>query len=625
MAADSTLLMSRSRLRGGWLPAVALGLAGLLALVAIGGLWSAPVDGFGVLTQVTYLVLGAGFAVAGYIVCEDARGSRVGALMILGGSGLLAASASAWVLDAAGVQRIAIVSAAIPIALAVLLFPDGRLVGVPGAVAALGGVGAAAAGTIAPRSDNVVGNTLFALALVVLCAQWWRFETGDDASRRALLWLLLSLGTVFLVGAPLFFAAPNALGTSLALVLLLAFPCAMAVGALSPDVTDVRALTARALLYGLTSVLVIAVFTAVAALIEALSGQAASPRPLSLVAVGCALLFQPTRTLLRGAVTPLLFGDRPDPMSAVSHVGERMSDDPVAALRALREVLGAPYAELSDETGAIAASGRPSTDVRRLPLHIGAIGVGTLTVGLRPGEVRLSDADNSVLRIVSPALAQVVRSRALAAQLHESRGQLIAAVEEERRRLRRDLHDELGPTLTGVAYAADAARNLVPTDPLGAVALLEGLRAETATAIADIRRLVHGLRPPALDELGLAQAVRQRASSMFAADGSALHVEVDAPDAFPELPAAVEVAAYRIVVEALTNVARHAATDRAWVMLCVVDGAVALEVRDAGASSPPWSPGVGMRSMRERAEALGGSVDVAAGPTGATVTARLPL
>jgi two-component system NarL family sensor kinase len=624
VAANSPLVIARP-LWAASLRAMALGLAGAIALAAIGGLWSAQVDGFGVLTQVTYLVLGAGFAVAGYFVCEDAPRSRVGALMVLGGTGLLAASAGAWVLDAAGVQRIAIVSAAIPIALAVLLFPDGRLIGAPGALAALACVGVAVAGVIAPRSDTVVGNALFALALVLLCAQWWRFESGDDATRRALLWILLALGAVALIGAPLYFAAPNALGTALALLLLLGVPVALTVGAVAPDVTDVRALIARSLLYGLTSMLVIAVFTAAAALIGALGDGPGSPGALSLVAVGCALLFQPTRTLLRGVVTPLLFGDRLDPVSAASHVGDRMSDDPVAALRALREVLAVPYAQLSDESGPIAASGQPSTELRRLPLHIGAVGVGTLTVGLRPGEVRLTEADSSVLRIVAPALAQVVRSRALAAQLHESRGRLIAAVEDERRRLRRDLHDELGPTLTGVAYAADAARNLVNSDPLGAVDLLAGLRAETARAIADIRRLVHGLRPPALDELGLAQAVSQRASSMFAADGSALQVEVDVPAVLPELPAAVEVAAYRIVVEALTNVSRHAATDRAWVQMAVVDSALVVQVRDAGASSGQWLPGVGMRSMRERAEALGGSVGVTSGPAGAMVSARLPL
>lgn len=602
-----------------------LALAAPLAIVAAIGLWTAQVDGFGPLTQLGYLILGLGFAVSGWFVCDESPRSRVGALMLIGGMGLIGASASAWVLDAAGVQRIALASATLPIALALLLFPDGLLAGVPGAVAA-GCCGAATiAVLVAPRNDAVMGNTMFVLALVVLCAEWWRFESSDDAVRRALLWLLLASGAIILIGGPLFFAAPSAIGTLVGLLLLLGFPCAMAVGAVAPDAVDIRALLARSVLYGLAAILVIALFTGSAAVIEAVGDGPPTPGALSLVAVGCALLFQPARTVLRGVVSPLLFGDRPDPMSAASHVGDRLTDDPVLALRALREVLGVPYAALADGAGPIAVSGQSTTETRSVGLHVGDSAVGTLTIGLRPGEVGLSAADKSVLRIVGPALAQVVRSRALAAALQESHGQLIAAVEEERRRLRRDLHDELGPTLTGVAYAADAARNLVATDPDGAVVLLEGLRAETATAIADIRRLVHGLRPPALDELGLAQAVRQRAASMFAADGSTLLVEVEVPDALPDLSAAVEVAAYRIVVEALTNVSRHASSDRAFVRMSVSGGALELEVRDTGRSDGPWSPGVGLRSMRERAEALGGSVEISATSAGALVSARLPI
>ncbi|MCU1688649.1 MAG: hypothetical protein JWN20_577, partial [Jatrophihabitantaceae bacterium] len=416
MAADSAVSIARSP-RIAHLHSVALALAACVTFAAIWGLWSAQVVGFGVLTQVAYLVLGAGFAVCGWYVCDESprRGtSRVGTAMMIGGVGLLAASAGALMLDAAGVQRIALVSITVPIALAVLLFPDGRLVGVPGAAAGLCCAGASVAVAIAPRNDDVIGNALFALGLVVLCAGWWRFEIGDDPTRRALLWLVLSLGAIALIGGPLFFAAPNQLGTVVTVLLIVGFPCAMAVGAISPDVVDIRALIARSLLYAITSMLVIAIFTAAAAIIEALDGDSPSAGALSLVAVGCALLFQPARTLLRGVVTPLLFGDRPDPVAAASHVGDRMSDDPVVALRALREVLGVPYAELSDDAGTIAVSGAPSSELRRLALHIGETGIGTLTVGLRPGEVRLTAADNSVLRIVTPALAQVVRSRALA-------------------------------------------------------------------------------------------------------------------------------------------------------------------------------------------------------------------
>ena len=215
-------------------------------------------------------------------------------------------------------------------------------------------------------------------------------------------------------------------------------------------------------------------------------------------------------------------------------------------------------------------------------------------VGLRPGDLALTQGDQHVLSLVAPLLAQTLRARALAADLQESRGQTITALEEERRRLRRDLHDGLGPRLSGIAFTSDAARNLVHADPAAADELLRSLRAETSTAIAEIRQLVYGMRPPALDELGLVPALRQQSAGLRTRDGRPLAVTVEVPTELPPLPAAVEVAAYRIVVEALTNVARHAA------------GAVAtvcLRTDRRGAASSRWSitdrPEAALRGGRE--------------------------
>ena len=144
----------------------------------------------------------------------------------------------------------------------------------------------------------------------------------------------------------------------------------------------------------------------------------------------------------------------------------------------------------------------------------------------------------------------------MTADLQRARGELVAAREEERRRLRRDLHDGLGPALAGVAMRLDAADTVVASDPDGARAILAGVRDDTREAIADIRRLVYGLRPPQLDELGLIGAVAEQAARV--APNGRPAVTIAAPDRLPPLPAAVEVAAYRIADEALTNVVRHA-------------------------------------------------------------------
>ena len=169
----------------------------------------------------------------------------------------------------------------------------------------------------------------------------------------------------------------------------------------------------------------------------------------------------------------------------------------------------------------------------------------------------------------------------------------------------------------------DAARNLLARDPDAADALLAELKAQTQAALADIRRLVHELRSPALDQFGLASALVERASRCSQDD---LRVEVDAPDRLPPLPAAVEVAAYRIVLEALTSVVRHARARTCTVRLSV-NGVLRLDVTDDGVGVDPAAPsGVGLTSMRERAAELGGRCLVERVPTGGTrVLAELPL
>jgi signal transduction histidine kinase len=218
-----------------------------------------------------------------------------------------------------------------------------------------------------------------------------------------------------------------------------------------------------------------------------------------------------------------------------------------------------------------------------------------------------------------------VHAADLTTQLQRSRERLVTAREEERRRIRRDLHDGLGPVLAGIAMQLDAARRLTRRDQDAADQLLQHLREQTQAAIADIRRLVYELRPPALDDLGLAGALARHAASCSTPGGP--QVSVDADPGLPALPAAVEVAAYRIATEAVTNITRHAGARTATVTLAAADGVLLVEVADDGRGiSPGHRAGVGLISMRERAEELGGSCTVAPRPGGGTlVSARLPL
>jgi signal transduction histidine kinase len=272
-----------------------------------------------------------------------------------------------------------------------------------------------------------------------------------------------------------------------------------------------------------------------------------------------------------------------------------------------------------------AAYGSPKGEPETIPLAYQREEIGRLVLSPRaPGE-EFSDADRALLEDLARQAEVAVHAVKLTADLQRSRERLVATREEERRRLRRDLHDGLGAQLAGLNVQTGTLRRLIPSDPGAADEMVLEFREELRGAIADIRRLVYDLRPPALDDLGLVEAMRQLAERYGSKDGP-LRVLVEPPKDLPYLPAAVEVSVYRIAQEALTNVVRHAKAQSCVVRL-VVNDHVVLEIVDDGVGiSVGRSAGVGLSSMHERAEELGGSCVVDSTPDGGTrVIARLPL
>ena len=486
-------------------------------------------------------------------------------------------------------------------------------------------IGAGVLGTVYTERGEFTGTMLLVSAVTVIAHVWWRFEVSDEEDRLALLWTSLAICTSGIVFGHSSFLTTQGASIVIGSVLFASIGPAMAIGVRRPRVVDVRALIVQVLVLGTVVIVYIAIFVGAVAALDMLGQPTPSTGVHAVLGAAVAATFHPLRVVLRGVLDEMLFGDRPDPLDAATRVADRIGDDPVLALRAIREALVLPYASISVDGSELASSGTPVTYVRRLPLHLGGDMVGEIVVGLRPGDLGLSADDADVLRIVAPLLAQTLRARELAEQVQASRGQAIASIEEERRRLRRDLHDGLGPTLSGIAFTADAARNTLHDEPAVADDLLRRLRTEAGLAVGEIRRLVYDMRPPALDELGLVPALRQRAAGVRAASGQAMRIELEAPTTLPELSAAVEAAAYRIVLEALTNAARHSGADSAQVLIEVEAGCLAVTVRDAGVSHGEWTPGVGFASMRERALELGGTLTVDRGEEGAWVRAVLPL
>ncbi|MGH3086126.1 MAG: sensor histidine kinase, partial [Rubrobacteraceae bacterium] len=250
--------------------------------------------------------------------------------------------------------------------------------------------------------------------------------------------------------------------------------------------------------------------------------------------------------------------------------------------------------------------------------------VGRLVLSPRsPGE-EFSSSDRRLLEDLARQAGVAARAVQLTADLQRSREEIVTAREEERRRLRRDLHDGLGPRLAAQTLKVGSAKSLFPRDPETATMLLEELERDLDGALADVRRLVYDLRPPALDQLGLAGAIRDTASQY---DSGTLRVSFEKAGGTRDLPAAVEVAAYRISQEALANVSRHSGAKRCAVRLAVNESSLELEVSDDGAGiAGDRHLGVGLSSMRERAEELGGTCEVGAVPAGGTrVIAKIPL
>lgn len=614
----------------------------LAVVVAVVGALLGPTNTWGWLTLLPALVLGAASAATGWVLLGVPRLTRTGVVWAAGALLLLVAAVGGggW-LPAALADRLGLVAVFTVLPMAVVSYPRQlptlhRVVVLPVLV------GAGLVVVVVGRDPAARWVLELVVSLVVTASVWWRFEQGvaerhPGPDRDALRWLALGLALSVLIVIPAVFAATDGPLLAALVVSVLLVPAAAVVGAHPSDRVEIRTVAARA--GGLLLALLVG-FALFAGLVAGLGslGLSMSLGVLGLVAVAVAAVFEPVRRLVDQAVERLLFGDQLDPVGAASRFAAELSavDDPVAALRELRSVLNLPYAEVRDVHGrTLVASGEPGRPGSfGLPLTAAGVQVGELRLGLRPGESGPNHRDRPVLRIIAPALAQALRSRALAAEVTASRERVVTAVEEDRRRLRRDLHDGLGPTLTGVAYATDAARNLTRSDPAAAEELLAGARADTGRAIAEVRDLVDGLRPAVLDQVGLGPALRQRAAQLRGRDGQRIEVVVDIADDLPVLSAAMEVAVFRIVTEALTNVARHAVSATARVELEVADGALVLVVADRGPGAsagqtadpvPTWTPGVGLQSMAERVDQLGGTLVTGVKGSGGRVSATLPL
>ena len=273
--------------------------------------------------------------------------------------------------------------------------------------------------------------------------------------------------------------------------------------------------------------------------------------------------------------------------------------------------------------GAPIDRGAEPEGTERFPIVFHGEELAELVVPPRRGESSLTARDREVVERIAVHAAPALHGARALAELSDAHARLVLAREEERRRLRRDLHDDLSPTLSGLSLGAAAlAKRAARVDP-GLAEEAAELHRDIQAAVEQSREIAYGLRPPILDDRGLVAAIRDRVHGQGA---DALRVEVRAPEVELNLPAAVDLAALRIVQEAVSNVRRHAKASTCTITLERRPGELRVQVDDDGVGIPSrLRGGLGLASMRERATELGGSARFGSAPGGGgRVTVRLP-
>ena len=609
------------------------------------------------------------FTTVGAVVAAARPANRVGWLMLVGGAfwalgdagvaaatrGIVAApgtirGVSVWALTGSALRAVAWYLVTVGVG---LVFPDGRIASghsrrlvrllavtmVVSVVAVLTAADANVTGLgswrnpiALPESLQPVSGFLSIAAVllgivvtvqvVVELARRWRRGTAIQRQRLAMFGIAAALPIAV---APVVLA--GATGGWLFSAAALPLPLTIGFAVLARGLYDLKTSANRTVVWGTLSLIVAAVYALVIGGLEGLLGAGRLVWLPWLAAAVIAVLFAPLRDMLQRGVNRVMFGRWDQPYDVLSALGQRLEQstdiqrllvDVVAELGGL----GLRQVSIRDASGRVVAGeaiAAPDLTVLRLSAYGNSVG----TLAYRPAATPLRDRDRQLLEDLGGHLGGVLHVLQLTDDVQLARERLVLSREEERRRLRRDLHDGVGPALAAHLLRLDAIAGTVEHHTDASIQV-EHLRGELKATVLEVRRVVEGLRPPALDELGLAGALTSATARLSA--GAALSVDVQiAP--LPELPAAMEVATFRIATEAVTNALRHSQASTCQVEIGVTDGVLRVCIRDDGRGITPaatTSGGHGLQTMRERAEELRGRLYVVS-EDGTMVIAEFPL
>lgn len=640
------------------------------ALVGVAAsLWIAVGDHQPVMTAGFNAAVVMAFAVVGAVVAGARPGNRVGWMMLAAGAlwglgsagtdiahhGIVVAPGSV-----PGVSVYAIAGAAVRSVgwyLATLgvsaYFPDGRLAGprwrwlsrilvviviasvidpLTDKQADLTNLGIWRNPIAPPRPWDLVSAAAFLghvplgmVATVGIVAQLRARWRGGDALQRQQLTLFFGAAALPIITVPIVLGVGYNTGTWAFGAAALPLPFAIGFAVLARGLYDLRTAANRTLVWVTLS----AVIAGLYALVIAGLGSRVDARGATwlawVAAAVVAVSFAPLRDLLQRAINRLTFGRWDEPYDVLAALGQRLEatadiDRLLADVASELNRLGLGGVAISDLTGHVLA-GQSETGGDPVEHPLSAFGHLVGILRYQPPAAPLRARDRRLLDDLAGHLGAVLHAHQLTLDLQHALERQVLAREEERRRLRRDLHDGLGPALAGHLLRLDLIANKIGT--VSPAAEIDELRDDLRATVNEVRRVVEGLRPPALDELGLTGALNQILQRLSAA--SPVTVDLRLTD-LPPLSAATEVAAYRIITEAVTNVVRHAHATTCQVNIEAPDGLLRITVADNGRGLDEHRPsaGHGLHTMRERAEELRGRLRVTGGQ-GTTVVAELPL
>lgn len=479
-----------------------------------------------------------------------------------------------------------------------------------------------------------------ALAAAIGLVLRWRRSVGDErAQLRVFALTAAAVAGWYLVGG-LLIGVGSGVGSpadTIAIPVLFISPVlATGYAVARHHLYDIDPVVNRLAVWGLVSAVLLGGYLAAVAVLSSVSGAGhGTPVVAGLVAVAVAVCLAPVRSGAQRLVDRAMYGHRDDPLQVLRIASMRLSRavDPIDVgleiVRTVSSSLRLPWAALDLETeGAwvrVAEVGvPPAGQCRLVPIRDAGEDVGRLLVAPRRGERGLADRDARLLVDLSMQVGPAVRAARLVTELTDSRERLVQARESERRRLRRDLHDCLSPALSGIGLSADTARRFLASQPGLADGMLQRISTEARDNAEVVRRMLADLRPAALDDAGLVAALTDRASQLVRP--GEFHIQVCAPKALDVMSEGVQIAAYRIAVEAMTNAARHSGGRSCEVLLARSNGHLRITVSDDGRGlSEDTVPGVGLASMRERASEAGGHMTLDGSGHGLRVVAELPV